>query len=554
MPLHVESEIAEALAAALATLGLEVAPRDIRLERPARPEHGDLSSNVALASAARAGRPPREIAAALAESLAAAGIEHLAGTEVAGPGFVNVRLLPSYLHESLRDVIAAGEDGYARELLGGGERVQVEFVSANPTGPLHVGNGWFASYGDALARILERCGYAVRREYYVNDTGGQVRLLGESLLARRRGGEVPDEGYQGAYVTELAERYEGPDDIAEAGRFAVGEILANIRATLGRFGIVFDEWYSQASVEESGQVAETIELLRSRGYVEERDGATWFRSSELGDSRDRVLVRANGVPTYLAGDLAYHRNKFLLRGYDRVIDVFGADHHGQVASLKAGVQALGIDPARLEVVLGQLVSISGQKMSKRAGNFVRLDDLVELVGRSLESSGRTVERPEEATRLLSLLYSIDQATTLDLDALGRQSPENPVYYVQYAYARISSIDRMRAARGVQRRPIGEVDLSLLEHPRELALIRCLTDLPGAVREAAQDRAPYKITNWVRRLASDFHGFYHDCTVLSSESVEVAPALTQARLWLAEGARICFAIGLSLLGVSAPEQM
>jgi arginyl-tRNA synthetase len=545
MPVRVESEIAETLSRALGQAGVELPPAEVRLERPTRSEHGDLSSNVALATSARAGRPPRELATTLADSLRAAAIEHVAGVEVAGPGFVNVHLLPSFLHESLRDLVAAGEEGYARSDAGAGERVQVEFVSANPTGPLHVGNGWFASYGDALARVLERCGYDVTREYYVNDTGGQIRLLGESVLARRRGLDVPEEGYQGEYVAELAARYDGPDDVAAAGRFASEQILANIRATLERLGIVFDEWYSQASVEESGELAETIELLSERGYVEERDGAVWLRSTELGDSRDRVLVRANGVPTYLAGDLAYHRNKFLLRGFDRVIDVFGADHHGQVASLKAGVRALGVDPARLEVVLGQLVSISGQRMSKRAGNFVRLDELVDLVG-------------PDATRILSLLYSIDQATTIDLDVLERTSAENPVYYVQYAFARISSIERTRVARGVERLPIAAVDLSPLVHPRELALLRCLVDLPAAVREAASERAPYKVTNWVRRLAAEFHGFYHDCTVLPGSAPDARGGLTvelsQARLWLVEGTRIALVIGLSLLGVSAPDRM
>ncbi len=539
MTLHVEDDLATALAAALAeTYGVEVPAESVRLERPARQEHGDLSTNLALVAAGRAGAPPRQVAGMLAERVGAAGIEHVVKVEVAGPGFVNVHLAASYLHESLRDLVAAGEDGYARPDLGHGERVQVEFVSANPTGPLHVGNGWFASYGDALARVLDRAGYAVSREYYVNDTGGQIRKLGESVLARRRGEEAPLEGYQGAYVAELAEGYDGPDDVAAAGRFAAGEILANIGATLERLGIAFDEWYSQASIEESGQVAETIELLRQRGYVAERDGATWLLSSELGDSRDRVLVKADGDPTYLAGDLAYHRDKFLVRHFDRVIDVLGADHHGQVASLKAGIDALGVDSSRLEVVLGQLVSVAGQRMSKRAGNFVRLDELVDSIG-------------PDATRLLSLLYSIDQATTLDLDLVERTSAENPVYYVQYAYARIAGIERVAGERGVERRPIDEVDLSPLVDPRELDLLRCLVDLGPAVREAAVERAPYKVTNWVRRLAGEFHGFHHDCRVLGDD---VPDEVTQARLWLVEGTRVALRIALSLLGITAPERM
>ena len=437
-----------------------------------------------------------------------------------------------------RDVVAAGEDGYATSDLGAGERVQIEFVSANPTGPLHVGNGWLGSYGDALGRVMSRCGFEVRREYYVNDTGGQIRLLGESLLARRRGEVVPEDGYQGEYVTQLASDYDGPDDVVEAGRFAADKILENIRTTLDRLNICFDQWQSQAAIEESGQVGQTIELFRERGLVYEDDGALWLRSTEVGDSRDRVLIRTNGDATYLAGDLAYHRDKFLVRGFDRVIDVFGADHHGQVASLKAGVAALGVEPDRLEIRLGQLVNVVGRRMSKRAGNVIQLDSVIDEFG-------------PDATRLLSLLNSIDQATTLDLDLMKRQSMENPVFYVQYAHARISSIDRKRAERGIDRVPISQADLALLVHDRELELIRCLVDLPRAIVEAAKDRAPHKVTNWVRQLAGEFHGFYHDCRVLSEE---IPPELTQARLWLVEGVRIGLAIALGLLGVHAPDEM
>ncbi|HUZ19688.1 MAG TPA: arginine--tRNA ligase [Acidimicrobiales bacterium] len=534
----VEAVLASGVADALAVLGVELSADEVRLERPARPEHGDFSTNVALAVAKRAGRPPRELAGALAERLGAAGLPHVESVEVAGPGFVNFCLRDSWLHEALRQVVEAGTEGYATPDLGKGERVQVEFVSANPTGPLHVGNGWLGSYGDALARVLARSGWRVAREYYVNDTGGQIRMLGESLLARRRGEAPPEQGYQGEYVTELAAAYTGPEDVVAAGRFASERILENIRTTVERLGIVFDEWYSQASIEESGRVAETIELMRSRGLVYEQDGATWLASSQLGDSRDRVLVKADGDATYLAGDLAYHRDKFLVRGFDRVIDIFGADHHGQVASLLAGVEAMGVSRERLEVKLGQLVSIQGRRQSKRAGNFVRLDDLVDLLG-------------PDATRLLSLMSSIDQPTTLDLDEVTKQSMENPVYYVQYAYARIASIERVRAERGLSRLALGDVDLAALVHPRELALVRALVDLPGAVAEAARERAPYKVTNWVRRLAGDFHGFYHDCRVLGED---IDPGVTQARLWLVEGVRVGLAIGLSLLGVRAPESM
>ena len=434
-----EQRLADGIVAALASLRIPIGAHEVQLVRPARPEHGDWSTNVALVVAKSAGRAPRDIANDLAITLQAASIDDLVAVEVAGPGFVNFRLASSWLHHALTEVIEAGTENYATPDLGRGERVQIEFVSANPTGPLHVGNGWLGSYGDALGRVMSRCGWDVQREFYVNDTGGQIRLLGESLLARRRGDVLPEEGYQGEYVSQLAQVYEGPEDIVEAGRFASEAILENIRATLDRLDIHFDEWYSQASIEESGQVAETIEIFRERGLVYEADGAIWLRSAELGDSRDRVLIRSNGDLTYLAGDLAYHRDKFLVRRFDRVIDIFGADHHGQVASLMAGVAALGVERDRLEIRLGQLVNLVGARMSKRAGNFIKLDSVIDEMG-------------ADATRLLSLLNSIDQATTLDLDLMKRRSMDNPVFYVQYAHARIASIGRRRAERGSRASP------------------------------------------------------------------------------------------------------
>ncbi|MGD0220113.1 MAG: arginine--tRNA ligase [Acidimicrobiales bacterium] len=531
-------QIVDGFVRGLRAVGIEVEPGEVVLERPPRPEHGDLSSNVALVVAGRAGRAPRAIAEELADRLTAFDLPHVEAVDVAGPGFVNLHLRPSYFHEALAAVLVAGPDDYARPDIGRGERVQIEFVSANPTGPLHVGNGWFASFGDALARLLERCGYTVEREYYLNDTGNQIRLLGESLLARRAGTAPPEEGYQGAYLVELAASYNGPDDATAAGRFASDAVVENIRATLARLGVVYDRWFSQASIEEGGQVEETIEILRAKGLVYEKDGATWFASREHGDSRDRVLVTSAGELTYLAGDIAYHRDKFLVRGFDRVIDVFGADHHGQVPSLRAAVAALGIDPGRLEVELGQLVSLVSGRMSKRSGQYVRLDELIDILG-------------PDATRLLALMGSINQATTIDLDAVRRQSMENPVYYVQYAHARIASIERVAAERGVTALSPGETDLSVLVDPHELELIRRLIDLPEVLAAAAAGRVPYKVTNWVRQLAADFHGFYHGCRVLGDE---VPLPLTQARLALVAAVRIGLAIGLGVLGVAAPESM
>ncbi|HEX3460713.1 MAG TPA: arginine--tRNA ligase [Acidimicrobiales bacterium] len=544
----IRDQLAESVSRALATVAaaggfdLDVDPDDIFLERPARREHGDWSTNVALVTAKSAGTNPRKLAESLVEELTAHLPSHTESVEVAGPGFINFRLDHGWLHEALAEVVQEGEAGYARPDIGHGERVLVEFLSANPTGPIHIGNGWWGSFGDSLARVLDRAGHQVSREYYVNDTGGQIRTLGQSLLARHFGRPVPEDGYQGEYITELADVYDGPDDVVVAGRWAADRILEMIKATLASVNIVFDEWYSQASIEESGAVDETIALLAEKGLVFEQDGATWFRTTELGDSRDRVLRKSDGDATYLAGDIAYHRDKFLIRGFDRVIDIFGADHHGQVAGLVAGVEALGIPKDRLEVKLGQMISVvdgdEAVKMGKRAGTAISLDSLVADIG-------------PDATRILSLMTTLDQATTFDLAAAREQSVENPVFYVQMANARIGGVARKAIERGIQRVPLQAADLSLLTHERELEVIRSLEELPEVVALAAIDRSPTKVTTWVRRLAGAFHGFYHDCPILAED---VDPAVTQARLWLVEGTRIGLAIGLGLLGVSAPEVM
>jgi arginyl-tRNA synthetase len=534
--------IRDALEAALRTVlaDLGVDPPDvITLERPARREHGDWSSNVAMATAKQLGRNPRELATQIAERLNATPPTHVDAVEVAGPGFVNFRLRGTWLHDVLNDVVTQGEAGYASFDIGKGERVMVEFVSANPTGPIHVGNGWWASYGDAVARLLERCGWTVWREYYVNDTGGQIRRLGASLLARRRDEPVPEDGYPGDYLIDLAKRYDGPDDETAAGRFAAEHILEGIRHTMESINIHYDGWVSQASFEEGEAVHAVVEFLRERGLVYEEGGATWLKTGDHDDPRqERVLRKGNDDYTYLAGDLAYHRDKFLIRGFDRVINVWGADHQGQVKSLQAGVAALGVDPSRLEIKLGQMISLTSGKMSKRAGNAVDLDDLVADLG-------------PDVVRLLSLVSSINQATTIDLDKVRSDSSESPVFYVQYAHARIASINRVAAERGIDRQPIDAVDLTLLTHERELDLLRLLSELPDVVLDACLERAPHRVTAWVRALADRFHSFYHDCRVMGDD---VPPEVTQARLWLVESARIGFAIALGLLGVSAPDRM
>jgi arginyl-tRNA synthetase len=529
------------LRSALDAAGVE-APATVTLERPARREHGDWSTNVALATAKAAGRNPRELATQLAKVLEAAPPAHVTGVEIAGPGFVNFHLAPTWLHDVLREVVALGEADYGRLDLGHGERVMVEFVSANPTGPIHVGNGWFASYGDSLARILARTGHEVSREYYVNDTGGQIRRLGESVLARKAGVPVPEGGYPSGFVKGLATAYDGSDDIVEAGRWAAEHVLRFIQGQMASVNIHFDEWFSQASIQESEAVADTMTLLQDKGLVWEEDGALWLDTARFGDPREKRVLRKSpeqgGDYTYLAGDIAYHRDKFLLRGFDRVINVWGADHQGQVTSLLAGVEALGVEKGRLEVRIGQMVSLASGRIGKRLGNAVDLDDLVDDIG-------------PDVMRLLSLVASIDQSPTIDLDKVRSESRESPVYYVQYAHARIHSIGKKADELGVARSGLAGVDLAPLTHERELELLRTLSTLPEVIELACTERAPHKVTAWVRELADRFHGFYHDCRVLG----EGVPAeTTQARLWLVEASRIGFAVGLDLLGVAAPESM
>ena len=537
----IRDTLAAAVAAAASGIGIDPSSVAWTMERPARREHGDWSCNIAMASAKAVGRPPREIAADLVDALGAMDLAHVEEVEIAGPGFVNFRLSPSWLHGVLEDVVTAGAGGYARLDTLAGERIMVEFVSANPTGPIHVGNGWFASYGDSVARLLERSGAEVHREYYVNDTGGQIRRLGESVLARAEGRPVPEGGYPSGFVKGLASAYDGPHEVEAAGRWAAEHILGFIKLQMEMVNIHFDEWYSQASIEDSEAVADTLAGLRERDLVWDEDGATWLNTGAFGDPREKRVVKKSedqgGDYTYLAGDLAYHRDKFLTRGFDRVINVWGADHQGQVPSLLAGVEALGVEKGRLEVRLGQMVSLASGRIGKRLGNAVDLDDLVDDIG-------------PDVMRLLSLIASVDQAPTIDLDAVREQSNESPVFYIQYAHARIASIVRKAEELGVTRNELADVDLSVLTHEREIEVLRTLSELPDIVELATRERAPHKITNWVRELADRFHGFYHDCYVIGDVPADV----TQARLWLVEASRIGFAIGLDLLGVSAPERM
>ena len=519
-------------------MGIDVPSESVHLERPARREHGDWSSNVAMANAKQLGQKPRDLAQAIADRLTADLPAHVLAVEVAGPGFVNFHLADTWLHDVLRDVVVQGEAAYACPDLGHGRRVNVEFVSANPTGPLHAGGGRWAAYGDALVNLLNRCGYRAHREYYLNDRGVQMQLFAASLAALADGEPVPEGGYRGEYLKAWAsEMPTGADPFT----WGYARVRRHLEETLAAIGVHYDTWFSERSMVDSGAVDATLADLRARGVVYEADGAVWLRSTDYGDDKDRVLVKSDGEPTYLLPDIAYHRDKFA-RGYELLIDIWGADHHGYVDRLKAGAQALGHHADEVEIIIGQLVVLKrgGEevRLSKRTGDIIELADIVEEVG-------------ADAARLTFLLQSLDTRQTIDLEVVVSQANDNPVFYVQYAHARIYSLLRYAGEKGVERAALEQVDLARLTHPRELDLLRVLAELPDAMRIACVERAPHKITNWVRELATAFHGFYHDCKVVHPD---VAPELMQARLWLVEAARVGISIGLGVLGVHAPESM
>ncbi len=534
--MDVRDNLIEAVRVALVGLGVEP-PGALQLERPANPDHGDWSTNAAMASAKAAGRNPRQLGTELAAALEADPPAHVVGVEVAGPGFVNFRLADTWLHDVLRDVVAGGEDRFARHDAGAGERVIVEFVSANPTGPLHAGHGRGACFGDSVARLYERVGHPVQREFYINDRGTQMRLYADSLAARATGDEVPEGGYRGQYIVDWAAEMPADADPLEWG---YARALADQRAVLESLHIHFDTWFSERSLIGSGAVEATLADLRAAGAAYDEDGAVWLRSSDHGDDKDRVLVKSDGEFTYLLPDVAYHRDKFTRA--ERLVNILGADHHGYVARVHAAMQALGHDPSELEVAITQMVNLQRDghevKLSKRTGDIVELAEVVSEVG-------------ADAARFTYLLQSVDSAQTFDLDLVASQVNENPVFYVQYANARIHSIVRRAAESGFVRPDLADTDLSVLGHPRELRLLRDLHELPDTVLRAAGERAPHQITTWVRDLASDFHGFYHDCRVMGDD---VDADHTAARLWLVEAVRVGIAVALDLLGIDAPEEM
>ncbi len=508
-----------------------------KIEVPSDIDNGDFSTNIAMVSAKRLNKKPLELAVQIADTLTGKKLKYINSVSAVAPGFINFYLNFDWLYELIDYVLSAGIDSFSKLNLGDNKTVQIEFVSANPTGPLHVGNGWWAAYGDSLARLLVRCGYNVSKEYYVNDTGGQIRTLGESILASKNKTEPPNNGYKGGYIDDLAEQYSGGDDVNEVGKWAADIILKEIKETLLKMHVEYDSWYSQNYIEQGGAVEETLNELTQKGLIYQKEGATYLASEQLGDTRDRVLIKSNGDITYTCGDIAYHRDKFKRRGFDKVIDVFGADHHGQIASLKSAMKALDVDPSNLEIQIGQMLSLVGGKMSKRAGNFVKLDDLLDEIG-------------VDAARLMSLMTSIDQATVLDIDLIKSTSMENPVYYLQYAYARICSIQQKATEENFGLPKIDDINLKLLVDQREISLLKVISEFEDVMVDAADSRRPHKITAWARQVAAAFHSFYHDCRVLDTNEIE----LSTARLALVEATKISLAVALEILGVTLLEHM
>ncbi|MEJ2707731.1 MAG: arginine--tRNA ligase [Anaerolineales bacterium] len=517
-------------------------PEDAPINRPKRPEWGDFSSALALQLAASAHKKPLEIAQTIQQNLPS--VEFIDSSSVSPPGFLNLVLSKSWLKSQVEVILQAGAH-YADIPRGGGEKAQVEFVSANPTGPLSVGRGRGAVIGDTMANLLEAAGYQVTREYYFNNAGKQMHDLGESLRLRYlqvlgREVEFPEGLYQGAYLVDLAnelvskhgraladEGWEYFKDVAEAAMFE------NIQATLERLNIEMDVFFNENSLYEDGSVWEVLDLMRQKGYIYERDGATWFQATRLGGPEDRVMVRSNGEPTYRLPDIAYHRNK-LERGFSLVLDVLGADHKDAFPDVVRGVSVLGYEASKIDVLFNQFVTVRGERMSTRAGHFTLLDELIDEVG-------------ADVVRFFMLMRSADSHLEFDLDLALEQSEKNPVYYVQYAHTRICSILSKAQERGFS----GDSgDVTLLDHPSEKALILELLNLSDIIAQSIDEKAPHLLSTYARDLASVFHAFYRDCLVLD----ENQPQLSRARLMLVRAARIGLARSLDLLGVSAPESM
>lgn len=528
-------------------LDSSVLPETVTVERPRNPEHGDYATNVALQVAKKAGANPRELGGWLAEALA--DNDAVAEADIAGPGFINIRLAADAQGEIVAQILRAGTK-YGSNDSFAGKKVNLEFVSANPTGPIHLGGTRWAAVGDSLGRVLEASGAEVTREYYFNDHGGQIDRFSRSLVAAAKGEPTPEDGYGGAYIQDIAKAVveknpsalEGSDEeVQEAFRAdGVEMMFAQIKQSLHEFGVDFDVYFHENSLFESGAVDAALEKLKAEGHMYEAENAWWLKSTDYGDSKDRVVVKSDGNAAYIAGDIAYVADKFD-RGHDLNIYMLGADHHGYVPRLKAAAAALGYDADAVEVLIGQLVNLlrDGQpvRMSKRAGTVITMEDLVSAIG-------------VDAARYSLVRSSVDQSIDIDLGLWESQSSDNPVYYVQYGHARLCSIGRKAAELGVDSE---SADLSLLTHDREGDLIRTLGEFPAVVEEAAQLREPHRIARYAEDLAAVFHRFYDSCQVLPKAGEDEAP-IHGARLALAQASRVVLANALTMVGVSTPEKM
>lgn len=522
---------------------------EVLLEVPPQKEFGDFASNFAMQSARTLKCNPRMVAQAVIDNLDCAYVEK---AEIAGPGFINFYLKDNWLSDMFSHIVEAGEN-YGNLTAPGDEKIQIEYVSANPTGPLHVGHGRGAAVGSSLANLMKAAGYNVTREYYINDAGNQINNLAASVNARYLEAfgidvEFPENGYHGHDIIDTAERIkriygdkflhmDEEKRIEEFRTIALKEKLAALKEDLEAFNVTYDVWFSEQTLHDGNKIKEACDYLTERGYMYEKDGALWLKATEYGDDKDRVVIRDNGVPTYFAADIAYHRNKFE-RGFDRVINLWGADHHGYIARMKAAVGALGYNPDQLEVLILQMVSLyrNGElvKMSKRTGQSVTLNELIEEVG-------------TDAARFFFVMRSIDSQLDFDLTLATEKSNENPVYYIQYAHARICSIFRQLKEAGIEE--AASADYSLLTEPTETELIKKLGEYPELIAAAAKERAVHRVAHYVHELAGLFHSFYNQCRILG-----VAPELQQARIKLVKATQHVLRHALGILGVSAPERM
>jgi len=546
-PEQLSAALRTALTDAVAAGDLAVdVPAEVRVERPRNRDHGDWSTNVALQLAKGAGMPPRDVAALLADRLGR--VDGVKAVDIAGPGFLNITLDAASAGELARSIVEAGA-AYGRNDSEAGHVINLEYISANPTGPLHLGHTRWAALGDAMGRLLTASGAQLTSEYYLNDAGAQMDKFAHSVLARAKGLPTPEGGYPGAYIDDLAAAVleQRPDvvDLPEGEALEVAkEIayplqLADIRDTLDAFGVRFDVWFSEKSLHDAGAVEQAVERLREQGHVFDQDGAVWLRTTDFTDDKDRVLIRANGEPTYFAADAAYYLSK-KDRGFDEKIYLLGADHHGYINRLKAIAACAGDDPEHnIEVQIGQLVNLGGAKLSKRAGNIIELRDLIGWIG-------------TDAIRYSLSRYPADSPLSLDGEELRKQTNDNPVFYVQYAHARTSNVARLAGEDGVRRED--GFDPALLGDPTEAALLAILGDFPRVVAQAAHLREPHRVARYLEDLAGHFHKWYDTCRVRPMTADEEVTDLHRSRLWLNDATRQVLANGLGLLGVSAPERM